>query len=155
MIADDSRLNSEVLANLEAVCIVPRGHRLAAKDVITPEDFRGETFIMTGGVDGTRQKIEGLFKALDIEVRTKFETTLSSSTCSFVAAGAGVSLVNVFSAAEFSHLEYEVRPFRPKLCFQIHVFTARTRPLGLLGGAFVEHLRHHAAKELEIASSNT
>src|SRR5437667_428856 len=52
MIADDARLNSEVLAELEAVCILPRAHRLGAKDVITPEDFRGESFVMTGGVDG-------------------------------------------------------------------------------------------------------
>lgn len=150
MIADDTRLNSEVLAELEAVCIFPRGHALAAKSVVGPEDFSGESFIMTGGVDGTRQKIEGLFKALDVEVRTTFETIFSSATCGFVAAGAGVSLVNAFSAAEYSHLPYEIRPFRPRLCFQIHLLTARARPVSNLAKAFVEHLKRHAAMELAV-----
>lgn len=153
MIADNSRLKSEVLAELEAVCILPRNHHFAAKSVITPQDFRGETFIMTGGIDGTRQKIEGLFKALDVQVRTKFETILSSSTCSFVAAGAGVALVNAFSAAEFSHMQYEIRPFRPKLCFQIHLLTPRTRPMSHLAQLFVAQLKSHASKELEPKSA--
>jgi len=153
MIADDPRLSAEVLAQLEAVCILPKGHRLTAKDVITPEDFGGEFFVMTGGVDGARQRIEGLFKARDVEIRAGFETVLSSATCGFVAAGAGVSLVDAFSAAEFSHLPFEIRPFRPKLCFQIHLLTARSRPLSQLGAAFREHLRIHAAAELQAASA--
>jgi DNA-binding transcriptional LysR family regulator len=148
MIADDARVSSELLAELEAVCILPRTHPLTAKKTITTEDFNGQSFIMTGGVDGTRKKIEGLFKAMDVKVNTRFETILASSTCSFVAAGAGVSLVNGFSAAEFAHLQYEIRAFRPKLCFQIHLLTPRTRPLSHLGQQFVEHLRCRAARDL-------
>jgi DNA-binding transcriptional LysR family regulator len=62
MIAGDARVNAEVLADLDAVCILPRAHRLAAKNVITPEDLHGEPFIMTGGIDGPSPQIEGLWK---------------------------------------------------------------------------------------------
>lgn len=149
MIADSPLVNAELLANLEAVCILPPGHRLAERTVVTPTDFRGEKFIMTGGVDGTRQKIEGLLKALDVEVNSQLQVILSSATCSLVATGAGISLVNGFSAAEFAHLRYEIRPFRPKLCFQIYLLTPRNRAISQLARAFVEHLKMHAPQDLE------
>lgn len=151
MTAGDARVNAEVLAELEAVCILPPGHRLTKKDVITPDDFTGQTFIMTAGVEGegSRQKIESLFRAHDVELHVKFETILASATCSFVAAGAGVSLINAFSAAEFAHLQYEIRPFEPKLCFPIFLLTPRNRPIARLADAFIEKLRVSAKRDLD------
>lgn len=155
MIADDPGLNCEVLAELEAVCILPRDHRFVEKNVVTPEDFKDETFIMTGGVDGTRQRIEGFFKAFDVKVKVRFETLLASSTCGFVAAGAGVSLVNAFSAAEFAHLNYKVRAFRPTLFFQVYLLTPRNRPISHLAQQFIEQLKTSAAEELAPRPDNT
>lgn len=151
MIANDQRVNAELLAEIEAVCILPLGHRLAAKDCIEPKDLNGETFIMTGGVDGTREKIEGLFKALNVSVIIKYETVLSSSTCSLVASGAGAALVNIYSAKEFSHLGYEIRPFRPKIDFQIFLLTSRNRRNSRLAEAFINQLRFNANTELSLS----
>ncbi len=150
MIADSDRVNAELLAEVEAVCILPQGHPLSEKDTISPEDLNGETFILTGGVDGTRQRLEGLFKALNVSVNKRFEAIFSSTTCSFVAAGAGVSLVNAYSAAEFSHLNYEIRRFRPKISFQIFLLTARNRRMSRLAEEFAARLLESAKDDLNM-----
>jgi DNA-binding transcriptional LysR family regulator len=84
-----------------------------------------------------------------MEVRIKFETILASATCNFVAAGAGISLVTAFSAAEFSHLPYEIRPFQPKLRFPIFILTARNRATARLAEAFIENLKVSAKRDFK------
>lgn len=152
MVHEDPRVKSETLAAIEAVCVVPRGHALAARSVITPEDFDGQSFIQTGGMDGTRDKIAALFRTFDIHAQMRFDTIVGSATCSLVAAGAGVSLVNAVSAWEFRHMGYEIRRFRPELRFKIYLLSSLHKPPTSLIAAFGEHLRQNAKAQLEILS---
>ncbi len=149
MVSEDARVRAELLASVEAVCVLPRGHELARKQVIHPQDFDGHSFVQTGGLDGTRDKIAALFKTFDIQARMRFDTIVGSATCNFVAAGAGVSLVNAVSAWEFQHMGYEIRRFRPELRFRIYLLTAKHKPLSSLTAAFCEQMKHDAKLELE------
>jgi len=152
MVCDDPRVKSETLASIEAVCVLPRGHALARKQVITPQDFDGQSFVQTGGMDGTRDKIAALFKTFDIHARMRFDTIVGSATCNLVAAGAGVSLVNAVSAWEFRHMGYEIRRFRPELRFKIYLLSSLHKPPTGLLAAFGEQLKHNAKTELETLS---
>ncbi len=149
MMRDDPRVKCETLASIEAVCVLPRGHALASKQVISPGDFDGQSFVLTGGMDGTRDKIAALFKTFDIHPQMRFDTILGSATCSLVAAGAGVSLVNAVSAWEFQHMGYEIRRFRPELRFHIYLLSSLHKPLTGLTAAFSEQLKRNAKVELE------
>lgn len=152
MVCDDARVNAELLASIEAVCVLPPGHPLAKKEIIVPEDFDGQSFVLTGGLDGTREKIAALFKTFDIEPKIRFDTIVGAATCNFVAAGAGMSLVNAVSAWEFRHMGYEIRQFRPELRFKIYLLTARHKPVTALTTAFCDQLRKAAKTELEVFS---
>lgn len=149
MVCDDPRVRAELLASVEAVCVLPRGHELARKTVINPQDFDGQSFVQTGGLDGTRDKIAALFKTFDIHAKLRFDTIVGSATCNFVAAGAGVSLVNAVSAWEFQHMGYEIRRFRPELKFRIYLLTTQHKPLAALTSAFCEQMKRDAKVELE------
>jgi DNA-binding transcriptional LysR family regulator len=149
MVANDRRVKAETLASIEAVCVLPRGHGLAHKQVITPEDFNGQSFVQTGGMDGTREKIAALFKTFDIHAQMRFDTIVGSATCNMVAAGGGVSLVNAVSAWEFRHMGYEIRRFSPELRFKIYLLSSIHKPPGGLSLAFGEQLKRSAKAELE------
>jgi len=152
MVCDDPRVKVELLASIEAVCVLPRGHALAAKSVITPHDIDGQSFVQTGGLDGTRDKIGALFKTFDVHAQIRFDTIVASATCNLVAAGAGVSLVNALSAWEFQHVGYEIRRFRPELRFKIYLLSSKHKPPAALIGAFGEQLKRNAKAELETLS---
>jgi DNA-binding transcriptional LysR family regulator len=153
MVCDDPRVHAELLASVEAVCVLPNGHELARKDIISPQDFDGQQFVQTGGLDGTRDKIAALFRTFDIQPRMRFDTIVGSATCNFVAAGAGVSLVNAVSAWEFKHMGYEIRRFRPELNFKIYLLTTKHKPLSSLTSAFCEQMKRDAKAELETLST--
>ena len=149
MLGDDPRVKAELLASVEAVCVLPRGHELTRKSVIKPEDFHGQSFVQTGGMDGTRDKIAALFKTFDIRAQSRFDTIIGSATCNFVAAGAGISLVNAVSAWEFQHMGYEIRRFRPELRFKIYLRTSQHKPVPALATAFGTQLKRNAREQLE------
>ncbi|MBS0419915.1 MAG: LysR family transcriptional regulator [Proteobacteria bacterium] len=149
MVGDDARVKADLLASVEAVCVIPKEHALAKKRIIKPQDFDRQSFVQTGGMDGTRDKIAAMFRTFDIHPKLRFDTIIGSTTCNFVAANGGVSLVNAVSAWEFQHMGYEIRRFEPELRFKIYLLSARHKPLTGLGAAFAEQLKNSARSELE------
>ena len=49
----------------------------------------------------------------------RIETPMGISACAFVAKGAGVSIVDPFSALEFQTAPIVAKPFRPAVAFDI------------------------------------
>ena len=49
------------LLTLNEVCVLPQGHPLAAKSVLTPADFQGENYISLSRTDSYRQLLDALF----------------------------------------------------------------------------------------------
>jgi DNA-binding transcriptional LysR family regulator len=105
----------DLLHKAEFVCILPRGHRLAAKATIGPKDLRGERLILLSENDPNRQRFEGIMTAAGIPLGEAIETTTALSICSFVAKGLGVAVVNPFAAADCRALGLAIRRFRPKM----------------------------------------
>ena len=49
------------LLSLDEVCVLPPGHPLAVKKVLTPDDFHGENYISLSRTDSYRQLLDQLF----------------------------------------------------------------------------------------------
>ncbi|MDF1587061.1 LysR substrate-binding domain-containing protein [Marinimicrococcus flavescens] len=90
----------EHLHRLERVCVVPRGHRLAGARSVSPEDLRGEPFVSLNVEDPDHLAIEKVFCDLGIQRRLRIETLHSETACSFVANGAGVTIIDPLTPAE-------------------------------------------------------
>jgi DNA-binding transcriptional LysR family regulator len=81
------------------VCVLPARHRLAARMVLEPDDFAGESFIHFEQNDPYRRKLDEVFVAADVVRSYAAETTTAASVCAMVGMGVGVSVINPLTAA--------------------------------------------------------
>ena len=100
------------------VAIMPAGHRLAAKAMLQPRDFEGETFVsLTAGSTG-RHLIDQAFNRDDVRRVLRVETSLSEIMCGLVSSGLGVAICDPFTAQEFEGRGVVARPFLPRIDFE-------------------------------------
>lgn len=114
---DISGVLSERFAAPPVVCIMPLGHPLATKSIITPQDLEGQPFVSLSHVDRTRQRIDALFEKAGIRRNVVVETHFALSICQLVASGLGLGLINPYSLGGISPGQLVARPFVPRLSF--------------------------------------
>jgi DNA-binding transcriptional LysR family regulator len=129
---------TETIHKAEMVCILPRGHPLAALDIITPSDIGDHTLISYSGTTPVGQMIEAAFRHAGMRRRVDIEVSLSPLACSLVQRGVGVALVDGF-VPRLALPEIVVRKFRPQTMQQIVLVTPLTR--SRFASEFVAHLR--------------
>jgi DNA-binding transcriptional LysR family regulator len=88
----------QILRKVRGVCVLPPDHPLARLDAISATDLAGERFISLGSEDRSRLIIDAIFDSLGIERKLQIETPQSDTACALVKQGAGVSIVDPFSA---------------------------------------------------------
>jgi DNA-binding transcriptional LysR family regulator len=120
------------------MAVMPDGHRLARKRAIRPRDFEGEAFIALGPSTPSRFRVDDVFSRHGVKRKIRVETPLSEIACAMVAAGAGVSIVDPFTAAEYSTRGVVARPFEPALQFQIAALHPAHRSLSPVAREFID-----------------
>jgi DNA-binding transcriptional LysR family regulator len=113
-----SGLPSQRLPPLPRVAVLPTGHQLAAKEVLEPRDFEGETFISLSAGSSSRHLIDQAFQRDDVRRVLRVETTLSEIMCGMVSSGLGVAICDPFTAQEFATRGVVVRRFVPRIDFE-------------------------------------
>lgn len=108
------------LPPVDAVCVLPPDHPVASKELVTPEDLYEAPFISLGKNSPFRLKIDQVFQAANVPRREQLETSLAATVIGLVAQGVGVSIVDPFSASTFANDRYVVRPFSPRITFDVH-----------------------------------
>ncbi len=106
-------LEYEHLYEVDAVCVMPAGHRLATKDCIGPLDLADEPYISLPRNEFGHSAIDAIFEEAAISRHVNLETSYSSITCSLVAQGLGIALVNPLAALDYRHSGLITRPFLP------------------------------------------
>ncbi len=103
---------AEPLMEHPSVCIMPRGHPLAAKRVIRPADLADVPFVSFDPEGTTGQRIGALLATHGVRPNVALVANISLTVCEFVAAGAGVSLEHPVMATGFGD-RIVVRRFEP------------------------------------------
>lgn len=103
----------ESIGSLSRVCILPHGHHLASREVVTPSDLSGERFISIFQGSPTRRVTDSLFKMAGVDRILDTEARSSAIVCSMVARGLGVSIVASHYAEHWSQ-KFVVKPFKPE-----------------------------------------
>lgn len=138
---DNPGVRFEYLCRTQAVCVLPIKHRLAARSVVRATDLRNEPFISLASEDHLRNTIDRLFDQLNIARQIEIETHIGATACAFVANGAGVTIVDPFSASQFRQDEVAVRPLEPVIPFDTWILYPAMRELSQVAIAFVTALR--------------
>jgi DNA-binding transcriptional LysR family regulator len=128
------------LVSTRAVCVLPRGHALAALSQITPSDLKGQSIISLRRDDAAAEMITRVLDDSGTVRNGTLETNLSAVACILVRAGAGVSVVDPFTAAQFGD-EIVVRPFVPEARFTVFLLFPAFRPRSKLLENFLSRLR--------------
>ncbi len=102
----------EPLCRVQAVLIMPKGHRLSEKASIRAEDLRGENVVTLSADTVLRYRTEELFSRLKIERHVVAEAQSTIMMGNLVELGIGVALTHPFVAAHFAG-RVETRPFTP------------------------------------------
>jgi len=110
-------VETEFFCKVEAVCILPPDHRLTNKKVIVPEDLEGESFISLTMLDRIRSRIDHPFEEAGVRRVLRIDTPMAASACAFVAKGAGVAIVDPFSALEAKDGRFLIKRFAPAIHF--------------------------------------
>jgi DNA-binding transcriptional LysR family regulator len=126
------------------VCVLPAGHPLLAKTVLTPQDFTGQNFISLSNTDSYRQLLDSLFSEERVNRRLVMETHSAASVCAMVKAGVGVSIVNPLTALDYAGSGVHVRPFSVDVPFTVSLIRPLHRPSSALVTAFTQHLQQQA-----------
>ncbi|WP_226781142.1 LysR family transcriptional regulator [Oceaniglobus trochenteri] len=121
----------------DTVCVMPRGHPLAAKQRIGVQDLRGVPMILLARMRAPRRTIDDLFAAQGIRPDVRVEAHSVSSACGLAAEGVGVTLVNRLMAMDFAGMAVEFRPFHPTIRNDFAFATADRTPPGATAEAFI------------------
>lgn len=143
----------QTLLTLNEVCVLPAGHRLADKKVLTPQDFAGENYISLSRTDSYRQLLDSLFQEHDVKRRMVMETHSAASVCAMVRAGVGVSVVNPLTALDYASSGVVTRRFSVAVPFTVSLIRPLHRPASALVNAFSEHLQNSMQIYLEPLST--
>jgi len=138
---------NEELYEVDAVCVMPKGHRLAKKSCIEPADLAEEPYISFPRNEHGFSVLDDVFESAGIQRRISLETSYSSITCSLVAQGLGVAIVNPFAARDYRHTEIVTRPFIPSVKHSAMLIYSKGRQENRLVTSFVEMLKKETEDE--------
>ncbi|WPD74884.1 LysR family transcriptional regulator [Dickeya fangzhongdai] len=131
----------QTLMELNEVCVLPIGHPLARKAVLTPEDFRDQPFVSLSSTDSYRQLLDQQFEQANVTRRLVLDTHSAASVCAMVRAGVGLSIVNPLTAVDYAGSgAVAVRRFSIEVPFTVSLIRPLHRPASSLVEQFTEQL---------------
>lgn len=142
------------LLRADEVCILPTGHALACKPVLTPADFADLPFISLAPDDPYRQQLDACFGQHGVTRRLHIETQTAASVCTLVREGLGLAVVNPLSALEYAGQGLVLRPFSVSIPFHASLVRPQFRPSTPLADEFAQALQE-AGKTLLQRLQNT
>jgi DNA-binding transcriptional LysR family regulator len=122
---------------LECVAVLPKDHALCAHEVITPEHLSGLPFIAMFREWSVHHQVAAVFAQAGAHLNIAVSSELFAMMCGLVANGAGVSVVDPATAAQFQIMGLEIRKFRPVVPYDIAVFHSAERSISRIGQAFL------------------
>lgn len=131
--------------------VLPLGHPLAAKEFLEPGDFHEQPFVVLGAEIATRSETDVFMAAGHARPRIVAEAQLSASICELVANGAGLSIVEPVTAANFAAAGRVVaRPLHPEQPFSYDLLLPALREPSRVAARFLELVEARFADLLNV-----
>lgn len=134
------------LGAVDAVCVLPKGHRLAKLRRIAAEDLEGEAFISVDPDALLRHRIDTLFGERRVRRNLQLQAGSTVLACHMVASGIGVSIVHPLIAFAFQPV-LAIRRFEPAVPLEYAV-VRRQGPGDRLTDAFAALAQEEMAATL-------
>ncbi|MDD2926985.1 LysR family transcriptional regulator [Rhodoferax sp.] len=137
------------ILQVNEVAVLPTGHRLCQKTVLTPQDFEGERFISLAAGDSYRAQIDQMFATAQVTRQTCLETASAVAVCAMVRQGLGLAIVNPLTALAMAGPDLVVRPLSVAIAFKVSLLLPEVAAPHPLRPALVAAVKA-AAQELDL-----
>lgn len=139
-------LRVDMLADTEAVCFLPVGHRLAGRRTLGPAELAGEHFVAHRAGKLMRQRVDDAFAEAGLVRRVVATTDSTVLAVALVAAGIGLAVAHALPRASLP-AGVVMRRFRPRLGFGYAAVTRAEERMGELAQALLLRVREALAEE--------
>lgn len=140
--------NSETLVSAKMVGVIPKGHRLASRTVLHPEDFEGENFISLMPLMEARKRIDSLMLSYGVRRRINAETQISAAILKLAEAGAGISIIDPLTASGYNGDRLTFMPFEPAIVSDYSIVISQRNSSTLILKPFIDHARREIRRLL-------
>jgi DNA-binding transcriptional LysR family regulator len=139
-------VENEEIAQGRVVAILPEGHHLAAKEVISVRDLADEPLIGVDPSDPYGRTVAQPFADAGIELRHSMRGRFAQTVVSLVRHGLGVALIDEFSVAEVYMPGLVRRPLAERVIVTIYVVTKKGRVLSNFADFGIQQFRRELAE---------
>ena len=137
----------EPLPQLDAVCVMPVNHPLAAKQVIHAQDLHEQALVNHGPASHIAVKLDALLRIAGVRVRETAEATSAEAMCRLVGQGLGGPLLDAFTMTAVSDQPIMIRRFTPRLDYPVNLVFPSDMPRSRTVEEFTTMLRQEATME--------
>lgn len=144
--ADDPAVDCDPIS-LQCLCAIPADHPLAGHARIVPEALAGEPLIVQNPEHSAHYQLKAAFEIAGVAWSPHMVCHLFAPACRLAAEGAGIAIVDPFTARDFSGGDLAFRPFEPAIPYEIGLLYPALRPRSRLVTEFASALKT-AVREL-------
>lgn len=127
-----SSVESTILCTTKLGCVLPPGHRLAAKAALSAVDLVDESVICPGPHLSIGAAIVIAFAEANLRLRIAVEASQSTIACELVRAGAGIAILDGLGLLSARAHDLVTRPFVPSLQSVASLLKGTKRPASRL-----------------------
>jgi len=124
----------------DEVVVLPDGHPLLSREVLSLADFDGQAFVSLAPQDSYRQQIDALFREHGVKRALVVETTSAVSVAALVRQGLGISVINPLTAIELEGHGLHWRRFAVSIPFKVSLVRPQWRASNPLADSFCVEL---------------
>jgi DNA-binding transcriptional LysR family regulator len=137
-----AQLQTKVVDQVAAVCVMSRSHRLAANAHVTPRHFESETLLTLDREDDLSDEWRRALRQAKVTPSSVIETTYSATICRLAEVGAGIGVVNPYIASVFSD-GLRVIPVKPTIGVKVFVAYPRHVSMSALASTLITQISDH------------
>lgn len=134
-------IRTRPLMNAEAICILPKDHRLASKEQIKPGDLQGESFVSYLADALFRFEVDEIFRKAGVERQMQYEARTSDAISRLVAEGLGVSIVGPLEADQSRALGLATVRFEPEMPFAAALIWSGQKTMSAIAEDFLDMVK--------------
>lgn len=140
-------LEQEEIGHANLVCILPYNHPLSRRAALNVDDLLPYPLISYDKESPFGQLVHDLFQKHGHSVKPVVEVGSPQNACALVQAGAGVALVDQFSASSWSANRFVTRPLDDAPRLTAYLVKMSNEPTSQLSQSFIETLKAFMKKE--------
>ena len=126
---DRPEVRVDALPPVEAVAVMPREHRLAKEKRVRLQDVLVGPLITHSAGPLLRSELDRVLAGQGSTAAPVVEASSGWLVCAMVSAGAGLAIMDPFTASARGNSSLVVRPLREKILLRYGLLTLRERPL--------------------------